>query len=88
MPSVAFGVSCALAELTDTCRKQPTTVRHRCVMAIRTIYPQTCRYARRESGEGQSGIVEAVRDGMVVNLLLEAIPDLHCVLTQIAPGHR
>ncbi len=34
------------------------------------------------------GLYEAVRDGMVVNLLLEAIPICICVLTQIAPGHR
>lgn len=37
MPSVAFGVSCALAELADTLRRRPITVRHRCVMAILTI---------------------------------------------------
>ena len=37
MPSVAFGVSCALAELADTPRRRPITVRHHCVMAILTI---------------------------------------------------
>ncbi|XPE25534.1 hypothetical protein ACNKHM_22120 [Shigella sonnei] len=30
------------------------------------------------------GLYEAVRDGMVVNLLLEAIPHLICVLTRTA----
>jgi O-succinylbenzoate synthase len=34
------------------------------------------------------GLYEAVRDGMVVNLLLEAIPDLRCVWTLTAPGRR
>ncbi len=70
------------------CRKQPTTVRHRCVMATGRSDPQTCRYAGRESGEGQVGLYEAVRDGMVVNLLLEAIRICICVLTRTAPGHR
>lgn len=37
MPSVAFGVSCALAELADTLPQAVITVRHRCVMAILTI---------------------------------------------------
>ena len=31
------------------------------------------------------GLYEAVRDGMVVNLLLEAIPDLHLRRTPTAP---
>ena len=33
-------------------------------------------------------VSEAVRDGMVVNLLLEAIPDLHPARTPTAPGHH
>lgn len=37
MPSVAFGVSCALAELADTLPQAATIVLRRCVMAILTI---------------------------------------------------
>ncbi len=34
------------------------------------------------------GLWEAVRDGMVVNLLLEAIPDLQLRLDANRPGRR
>jgi O-succinylbenzoate synthase len=34
------------------------------------------------------GLYEAVRDGMVVNLLLEAIPTCSCVWMPTAPGRR
>ncbi len=59
MPSVAFGVSCALAELADTLPQAANYRTAPALMAIRRSDPQTCRYARRESGEGQSGIVRS-----------------------------
>ncbi|HAT1574231.1 TPA: o-succinylbenzoate synthase [Raoultella ornithinolytica] len=77
LPSVAFGVSCALAELND---ELPLEAEYRAV-PLCTGDPDEL-FARLAALPGEKvvkvkiGLYEAVRDGMVVNLLLEAIPDL------------
>ncbi|WP_300001053.1 o-succinylbenzoate synthase [uncultured Cedecea sp.] len=76
-PSVAFGLSCALAELTGAlpqaadyrsaplCSGDPDEL----ILALAAMPGE--KIAKVKMGE-----YEAVRDGMVVNLLLEAVPDL------------
>lgn len=77
MPSVAFGLSCAQAELYD---ELPEAADYR-VAPLCTGDPDEL-FAMLESIPGEKvakvkvGLYEAVRDGMVVNLLLEALPDL------------
>lgn len=77
IPSVAFGLSCALAELSGTlpqaadyriaplCSGDPDEL----ILALAAMPGE--KIAKVKIGE-----YEAVRDGMVVNLLLEAVPDL------------
>lgn len=77
LPSVAFGLSCALAELTGglpqmadyrvapLCSGDPDEL----ILALAAIPGE--KVAKVKIGE-----YEAVRDGMVVNLLLEALPEL------------
>ena len=77
LPSVAFGLSCALAELTGVlplmadyrlaplCSGDPDEL----ILALAAMPGE--KVAKVKIGE-----YEAVRDGMVVNLLLEAVPDL------------
>ena len=77
LPSVAFGLSCALAELTGLlpqmadyrvaplCSGDPDEL----ILALAAMPGE--KVAKVKIGE-----YEAVRDGMVVNLLLEAVPDL------------
>ncbi|QRG80492.1 o-succinylbenzoate synthase [Citrobacter sp. R56] len=78
MPSVAFGVSCALAELEGTL---PETADYRaaplCTGDPDDLVLQLADMAGEKVAKVKIGLYEAVRDGMVVNLLLEAIPDLH-----------
>ncbi|HCM63098.1 MAG TPA: o-succinylbenzoate synthase [Morganella sp. (in: Bacteria)] len=77
LPSVAFGVSCALAELEGTLpetlsiRKAPlcTGDPDDLILALDAIHGD-------KIAKVKVGLYEAVRDGMVVNLLLEAVPDL------------
>lgn len=77
LPSVAFGLSCALAELTGVlpqmadyrvaplCSGDPDEL----ILTLAAIPGE--KVAKVKIGE-----YEAVRDGMVVNLLLEALPEL------------
>ncbi|MBS0846842.1 o-succinylbenzoate synthase [Citrobacter sp. JGM124] len=77
MPSVAFGVSCALAELhgllpvaadyrtAPLCSGDPDEL----ILSLAAMEGE--KIAKVKIGE-----YEAVRDGMVVNLLLEAVPGL------------
>lgn len=77
LPSVAFGTSCALAELDG---RLPETADYRkaplCngdpdeLFAVLGVMPG------EKVAKVKVGMYEAVRDGMIVNLLLEAIPDL------------
>ncbi|WP_435945692.1 o-succinylbenzoate synthase [Dryocola sp. BD586] len=77
MPSVAFGLSCALAEMSGAL---PTEADYRAA-PLCTGDPDEL-FAMLEAIPGEKvakvkvGLYEAVRDGMVVNLLLEAVPDL------------
>ncbi|WP_330982543.1 MULTISPECIES: o-succinylbenzoate synthase [Enterobacterales] len=77
IPSVAFGLSCAVAELNG---ELPQEADYRAA-PLCTGDPDEL-FAVLEAMPGEKvakvkvGLWEAVRDGMVVNLLLEAIPDL------------
>lgn len=77
IPSVTFGLSCAVAELND---ELPQEADYRAA-PLCTGDPDEL-FAVLEAMPGEKvakvkvGLWEAVRDGMVVNLLLEAIPDL------------
>lgn len=78
LPSVAFGISCALAELDDTL---PMTADYRaaplCTGDPDELVLALADMPGEKVAKVKVGLYEAVRDGMVVNLLLEAIPDLH-----------
>ncbi|HCT5821432.1 TPA: o-succinylbenzoate synthase [Citrobacter sedlakii] len=78
MPSVAFGVSCAQAELTGML---PTAADYRaaplCTGDPDDLVLQLADMPGEKVAKIKVGLYEAVRDGMVVNLLLEAIPELH-----------
>jgi O-succinylbenzoate synthase len=74
---VAFGVSCALAELAG---ELPEAADYRaaplCTGDPDALVVQLAGMAGEKVAKVKVGLYEAVRDGMVVNLLLEAIPDL------------
>ncbi len=78
MPSVSFGVSCALAELADTL---PQAANYRAAPLCNgdpdDLILKLADMPGEKVAKVKVGLYEAVRDGMVVNLLLEAIPDLH-----------
>ncbi|EPJ5578359.1 o-succinylbenzoate synthase [Citrobacter farmeri] len=77
MPSVAFGVSCAQAELEDAL---PEEADYRaaplCTGDPDDLVLQLADMPGEKVAKVKVGLYEAVRDGMVVNLLLEAIPEL------------
>ena len=77
LPSVAFGVSCALAEIND---ELPQAADYRAAPLCTGDPDELVLKLAEMSGEKVAkvkvGLYEAVRDGMVVNLLLEVIPDL------------
>ncbi|QIG05619.1 o-succinylbenzoate synthase [Proteus sp. ZN5] len=77
LPSVAFGISCALAELEDTL---PQDANYRAAPLCNGDPDDLILSLNDMKGEKVAkikvGLYEAVRDGIVVNLLLEAIPDL------------
>ncbi|ODQ07281.1 MULTISPECIES: o-succinylbenzoate synthase [Enterobacterales] len=77
LPSVAFGISCALAELDDTL---PQDANYRTAPLCNGDPDDLILSLNDMEGEKVAkikvGLYEAVRDGIVVNLLLEAIPDL------------
>jgi len=77
LPSVAFGASCALAELHD---ELPQAADYRaaplCTGDPDELLPVLAAMPGEKVAKVKVGLYEAVRDGMVVNLLLEAIPDL------------
>ncbi|AKP34853.1 o-succinylbenzoate synthase [Yersinia aleksiciae] len=77
LPSVAFGLSCALAEL-DQClplaadyRKAPL-----CTGDPDELFAVLQALPGEKVAKVKVGLYEAVRDGMIVNVLLEALPDL------------
>lgn len=77
LPSVAFGISCALAELAETL---PQAANYRAAPLCNGDPDDLILSLNEMEGEKVAkvkvGLYEAVRDGIVVNLLLEAIPDL------------
>ncbi|MFP2240330.1 o-succinylbenzoate synthase [Pseudescherichia vulneris] len=77
LPSAAFGLSCALAELHD---ELPQAADYRaaplCTGDPDELFAVLDAMPGEKVAKIKVGLWEAVRDGMVVNLLLEAIPDL------------
>lgn len=77
VPSAAFGISCALAELDGTL---PEAADYRaaplCSGDPDELFAALAAMPGEKVAKVKVGLYEAVRDGMVVNLLLEAIPDL------------
>lgn len=76
LPSVAFGISCALAELTSSL---PETGEYRlaqlCSGDPDALFQQL-QQQPQPLAKMKVGLYEAIRDGMQVNLLLEALPHL------------
>ncbi|AJQ99855.1 O-succinylbenzoate synthase [Enterobacteriaceae bacterium bta3-1] len=77
LPSVAFGLSCALAELSG---ELPTQADYRkaplCSGDPDELFAVLQAIPGEKVAKVKVGLYEAVRDGMVVNVLLEALPDL------------
>ncbi|OTA17309.1 o-succinylbenzoate synthase [Xenorhabdus vietnamensis] len=77
LPSVAFGISCALAELLG---KLPEAANYRkaplCTGDPDDVILRLGNMAGQKIAKVKVGLYEAVRDGMVVNVMLEAVPDL------------
>lgn len=77
LPSVAFGTSCALAELEQRLplqadyRKAPL-----CTGDPDELFEVLNALPGEKVAKVKVGLYEAVRDGMIVNVLLEALPDL------------
>ncbi|MBI6547406.1 o-succinylbenzoate synthase [Xenorhabdus lircayensis] len=77
LPSVAFGLSCALAELQGELpaeadyRKAPL-----CTGDPDDVILRLGNMTGQKVAKVKVGLYEAVRDGMVVNVMLEAVPDL------------
>ncbi|AIR67303.1 o-succinylbenzoate synthase [Cedecea neteri] len=77
IPSVAFGLSCALAEAGDSL---PQAADYRaaplCTGDPDELILALAQMPGEKIAKVKVGLYEAVRDGMVVNLLLEAVPEL------------
>ncbi len=77
LPSVAFGISCAIAELQS---KLPEEADYRkaplCNGDPDELIVRLSKMSGQKIAKVKVGLYEAVRDGMVVNVLLEAVPDL------------
>lgn len=76
LPSVAFGISCAQAELMNSL---PAEGEYRLVQLCSgdpDALFQQLRYQTEPVAKMKVGLYEAIRDGMQVNLLLEALPHL------------
>lgn len=76
-PSVAFGLSCAQAELDQ---RLPQTADYRkaplCSGDPDELFDMLQAMPGEKVAKIKVGLYEAVRDGMIVNVLLEALPDL------------
>ncbi|CNI60348.1 O-succinylbenzoate synthase [Yersinia rohdei] len=77
LPSVAFGLSCAQAELDNSL---PMTADYRkaplCTGDPDELFAVLQALPGEKVAKVKVGLYEAVRDGMIVNVLLEALPDL------------
>lgn len=77
LPSAAFGISCALAELEGALPAEADfRVAPLCTGDPDALLPLLEAMPGEKIAKVKVGLWEAVRDGMVVNLLLEAIPEL------------
>lgn len=77
MPSVAFGLSCALAEISGELPQQADyRAAPLCTGDPDELFAMLAAIPGEKIAKVKVGLYEAVRDGMVVNLLLEAMPDL------------
>lgn len=89
LPSVAFGISCAQAELSG---ELPLAADYRaaplCSGDPDELFARLAAMPGEKVAKVKVGLWEAVRDGMVVNLLLEAIPDLQLRLDANRAGRR
>ncbi len=76
LPSVAFGLSCALAEVAETLPLKGNY--HSAILCTGDPDELLIRLARQPYciGKVKVGLYEPVRDGMMVNYLLEALPTL------------
>ncbi len=77
LPSVAFGISCALAEL-DGALPLQANYHHAplCHGDPDELIERLSDLSGEKIAKVKVGLYEAVRDGLVVNTLLEAVPDL------------
>lgn len=77
LPSADFGISCALAELDGTLPEQADyRAAPLCTGDPDELFAALAAMPGEKVAKIKVGLYEAVRDGMVANLLLEAIPDL------------
>lgn len=77
VPSAAFGISCALAELDGSLPdKADYHAAPLCTGDPDELFALLSAMPGEKVAKIKVGLYEAVRDGMVANLLLEAIPDL------------
>lgn len=77
-PSVAFGLSCAMAELKN--RLTPTAnnqIAPLCYGDPDELYTKLDNLKGKKVAKVKVGLYEANRDGLIVDMLLEAIPDLY-----------
>ena len=78
VPSAAFGISCALAELEGSLPEEGNyRAAPLCTGDPDELFALLSTMPGEKVAKIKVGLYEAVRDGMVANLLLEAIPDLH-----------
>ncbi|WGE90191.1 o-succinylbenzoate synthase [Actinobacillus arthritidis] len=76
-PSVAFGLSCALAELNGELGEQGNyRAAVLCYGDPDELYTELNAIEGEKVGKMKVGLYEANRDGLIANMLLEALPDL------------
>ena len=77
VPSVAFGLSCALAELNGELAEQGNyRAAVLCYGDPDELYAELNALEGDKIGKMKVGLYEANRDGLIANMLLEALPDL------------
>ncbi|WGE88008.1 o-succinylbenzoate synthase [Actinobacillus equuli subsp. haemolyticus] len=77
VPSVAFGLSCALAELNGELAEQGNyRAAVLCYGDPDELYTESDALEGDKIGKMKVGLYEANRDGLIANMLLEALPDL------------
>ncbi|EFX91549.1 O-succinylbenzoate synthase [Actinobacillus ureae] len=77
VPSVAFGLSCALAELNGELTEQGNyRAAVLCYGDPDELYAELNALEGEKIGKMKVGLYEANRDGLIANMLLKALPDL------------